>query len=91
MSRASPRFTRSEQAGTPPRRGAPEKFDLLQVVYVRDAHPELGLTKGECGTVVEVFERPHRAYYVEFVTDDGATKAEGAFTPDQLSATPPPP
>ena len=58
---------------------------------MRDAHPELGLVKGECSTVVEVLDRPRRAYYVEFVADDGATEAEGAFTADQLSATPPPP
>jgi hypothetical protein len=31
------------------------------------------------------------AYLVEFVDDQGVTKAEAAFTPDQLSATPPPP
>ena len=90
MSRVSPRSTPSEEPGAPSRRGR-EAFDLLQVVYVRDAHPDLGLAKGECGTVVEVFDRPRRAYYVEFVADDGATRAEGAFTPDQLSATPPPP
>ena len=90
MSRGSPRSTPSDDAGAQDRRRR-EAFDLLQVVYVRDAHPELGLAKGECGTVVEVFDRPHRAYYVEFVADDGATRAEGAFTPDQLSATPSPP
>ena len=88
MSRASPRSTPSERARAPARR-TPEEFDLLQVVYVRDAHPGLGLASGECGTVVEIFDRPRRAYYVEFVTDTGATKAEGAFTPDELSATPP--
>ena len=90
MSRVSPRSTPSEEPGAPSRRGR-EAFDLLQVVYVRDAHPDLGLAEGECGTVVEVFYRPRRAYYVEFAADDGATRAEGAFTPDQLSATPPPP
>ena len=90
MSRVSPQSTSPDDAGArgPRRRAA---FDLLQVVYVRDAHPKLGLAKGECGTVVEVFDRPHRAYYVEFMADNGATRAEGAFTPDQLSATPPPP
>jgi hypothetical protein len=61
------------------------------VVYIRDAHPGLGLVKGECGTIVETLEKPDPAYLVEFVDDDGATKAEAAFTPDQLSATPPPP
>ena len=90
MSRGSPRSTPSDDAGARGRRGR-AAFELLQVVYVRDAHPELGLAKGECGTVMEVFARPRRAYYVEFVADDGATRTEGAFTPDQLSATPPPP
>jgi Domain of unknown function (DUF4926) len=61
------------------------------VVYVRDANPDLGLVKGECGTIVETFDKPEVAYLVEFIDDDGSTKAEAAFTPDQLSATPPPP
>jgi hypothetical protein len=69
----------------------PPRFELLQVVYVRDAHPGLGVAKGECGTIVEMFETPDTAYLVEFIDDDGATKAEAAFAPDQLSATPPPP
>jgi hypothetical protein len=89
MSHGSPRPTRSDD-----RRGRtrpPQRFELLQVVYIRDAHPGLGLVKGECGTIVETLEKPHPAYLVEFVDDDGATKAEAAFTPDQLSATPPPP
>jgi hypothetical protein len=68
----------------------PPRFELLQVVYVRDAHPGLGVVKGECGTIVETFDTPDTAYLVEFI-DDGATKAEAAFAPDQLSATPPPP
>ena len=69
----------------------PPRFELLQVVYVRDAHPDLGVVKGECGTVVETLAEPDTAYLVEFIDDDGGTKAEAAFTPDQLSATPPPP
>jgi hypothetical protein len=64
---------------------------LLQVVYVRDAHPDLRLVKGESGTIVERLEGPYPAYLIEFIEDDGSTKAEAAFTPDQLSATPPPP
>jgi hypothetical protein len=64
---------------------------LLQVIYVRRAHPALGLAKGECGTIVEIFERPDTAYLVEFINEDGSTRIEAAFNPDQLSATPPPP
>jgi hypothetical protein len=38
-----------------------------------------------------MLDKPCPAYLVEFIDDDGSTKAEAAFTPDQLSATPPPP
>ena len=89
MSQGSPRLTRSgDRRKLPPRA---ERFALLQVVYVRRARPALGLAKGECGTIVETFERPETAYLVEFINQDGSTKVEAAFTPDQLSATPPPP
>jgi hypothetical protein len=30
------------------RRRALERFDLLQVAYMRDTHPELGPAKGKC-------------------------------------------
>ena len=69
----------------------PPHFGLLLVVYVREAHPSLGLLKGEAGTIVETLDRPYPAYLVEFIDDDGCTKAEATFTSDQLSATPPPP
>lgn len=85
--------TRPIRSNDHPRRPTrpPPRFELLQVVYVREAHPELGLLKGECGTIVELLERPQPAYLVEFIEDDGSTKAEAPLTPEQLSATPPPP
>jgi hypothetical protein len=90
MTRGSPRPIRSsERRGQRIRR--PPRFELLQVVYVRDAPPGLGLLKGECGTIVETFDKPEVAHLVEFINDDGSTKIEAAFTPDQLSAAPPPP
>lgn len=89
MSHGLPRPTRSnEHRG---QRTPPPRFELLQVVYVRDAHPAMGLVKGECGTIVETFDQPDTAYLVEFINDDGSTKVEAAFTPNQLSAAPPPP
>lgn len=89
MSPASPRPTRSnERRG---QRTPPPRFELLQVVYIREAHPALGLVKGECGTIVEVLNEPYPAFLVEFIEDDGATKIEAVFAPRQLSATPPPP
>jgi hypothetical protein len=57
-------------------------------VYARHARPDLGVQRGECGTIIEVFEQPRRAYYVEFVNDDGTTRAEGAFTADELAVSP---
>ena len=69
----------------------PQGFELLQLVYVRRAHPDLGVREGDSGTIVEVFDQPHRAYYVEFVNDDGTTRAEGAFTVSELAVSPPAP
>lgn len=85
MSRASPRSTPSARRG---RTAPPQGFELLQLVYVRRAYPDLGVRKGDSGTIVEVFDQPHRAYYVEFVNEDGTTRAEGAFTSDELAASP---
>jgi Domain of unknown function (DUF4926) len=88
MSHASPRSTPSprRERSTPP-----QGFELLQVVYAREARPDLGVHKGDSGTIVEVFDQPHRAYYVEFVNDDGTTRAEGAFTASELAVAPPAP
>jgi hypothetical protein len=61
------------------------------VVYAREHRPDLGVTKGDAGTIVEVLDRPQRAYYVEFVNEDGTTRAEGAFTAGELNASPPAP
>jgi Domain of unknown function (DUF4926) len=90
MSHGSPRPIRSNERRRQ-RLRRPPRFELLQVVYVCEAHPGLGLLKGEAGTIVELLEQPYPAYLVEFIDDDGATKAEAAFTPEQLSAAPPPP
>ncbi len=87
MSRASPRSTPSPEGGSV--RPPPQGFELLQPVYARHARPDLGVRRGERGTVVKVFDQPRRAYYVEFVDDDGTTRAEGAFTADELTVSPP--
>jgi Domain of unknown function (DUF4926) len=90
MSPGSPRPIRSDDRRR--RRAAyGPRFELLQVVYVRGPHPALGLAKGECGTIVEVLDRPDAAYLVEFIHEDGSTKIEAAFNAGELSATPPPP
>ena len=78
--------TRRSERGRPP-----QCFELLQVVYARTARPELGVREGDRGTVVEIFDRPQRAYYVEFVADDGTTRAEGAFVAGDLATSLPAP
>jgi hypothetical protein len=90
MSQGSPRPIRSSERRRRPSE-PPPRFELLQVVYLREAHPGLGLVRGECGTIVETLERPYPAYLVEFIEDDGSTKAEAVLAPEQLSAVPPPP
>ena len=90
MSPGSPRPIRSsERRGQ--RRRRPPRFELLQVVFIRDALPDLDLTKGEGGTVVETLDCADEAYLIEFIDDDGSTKAEALLSPDQLSVAPPPP
>jgi hypothetical protein len=77
MSQGAPRPIRSnERRGHRIRR--PPLFELLQVVYVREAHSGHGLVKGERGTIVETFDEPDVAYPVEFINDDASTKAEAA-------------
>jgi hypothetical protein len=51
------------------------------VVYVRAAHPGRGLVKGARGTIVETLAKPYPACLVEFVDDEGVTRAEAACTP----------
>jgi hypothetical protein len=46
--------------------------------------PDEGLAAGAVGTVVHVFDRPNRAYEVEFADDDGRTIAQIALTPDKV-------
>ncbi len=64
------------------------EFGLLDVVYLRVPHPEVELQRGACGTVVEVFDAPRRAYEVEFSDARGRTLAQITLDPTELSAAP---
>jgi hypothetical protein len=60
-------------------------FEHFDVVQLRDDLPEHGLSRGEIGTVVHVFETA-KAYLVEFTNDaDGSTKALAELTPGQIN------
>lgn len=56
---------RRSSSAAPGRRSA-EGFALFDVVRVREAVPEHHLAGGEEGTIVEVLDRPERAYLVDF-------------------------
>ena len=49
-------------------------FAELDMVQLRQAHPECGLSVGAIGAVVMVY-RQGEAYEVEFVRPDGSTQA----------------
>ncbi len=57
---------------------------ILDVIHTRDAIPEHGLPAGAVGTVLEVFDKPTRAYEVEFANEDGETIAMVTLTPAQV-------
>jgi hypothetical protein len=71
------------------RQESAEGFALFDVVRVRQTVPEHRLAGGEEGTIVEVLDRPERAYLVDF-SGGSADPADPelpvvALTADQLS------
>ena len=60
-----------------------------QPVYLREALPQIGLARGAQGAVVMVFTRPRLAYEVEFVGENGETRALTTLLPKQISTTAP--
>ena len=57
-----------------------------QPVYLREPLARFGLARGAVGAVVMVFTRPRLAYEVEFVDEDGKTRALATLRPEQISA-----
>jgi len=60
------------------------KFCEIDVVKTTKDFPKEGIKKGEIGTIVMVYTDPHEAYEVEFVNDDGTTKAMFAILPEDI-------
>jgi len=58
-------------------------LDELDVVALLVDRPDLGLGKGQTGTVVCVYGE-HEAFEVEFVDNDGLTYGLETFRPDEL-------
>jgi uncharacterized protein DUF4926 len=59
-------------------------MQLYDVVELLVGLPDEGLSEGAVGTVIHIFERPSRAYEVEFVGRDGKTLATVALTDTQI-------
>lgn len=59
-----------------------EEFEV--VVLVEDL-PDEGLTKGMVGTIVFIHEKPHLAYMVEFINDQGRPIAMPDLLPEQIA------
>lgn len=54
--------------------------------HVRLLHdiPLRNLKRGMTGTIVEVFDKPNRAYEVEFSDENGVTVAQLALQPNEI-------
>lgn len=64
-------------------RQPPRRYRDLECVQLRADLPDHGLRTGEVGTIVHVFDAAD-AYLVEFVNEDGSTRALAELTPRQI-------
>jgi Domain of unknown function (DUF4926) len=65
---------------------ADPRLAVGQTVYLSEPLAQLGLGRGAIGAVVLVLTRPRLAYEVEFVDEDGETRALATLRPEQISA-----
>lgn len=61
------------------------RFEVHDVVRLAVDLPELGLAKGELGTVIYIFSGPQVAYEIEFADSKGRTTAQLDLLPSQLA------
>ena len=59
------------------------EHDIVRLIAAR---PDHGLLPGATGTIVHIFERPTRAFEVEFCDADGRTIAQFALTPAEIES-----
>ncbi|MGG0940664.1 DUF4926 domain-containing protein [Brevibacillus centrosporus] len=60
------------------------RFCENDTVMLLNDFQEYGLKKGDVGAVIMAFTEPNEAYEVEFVDDNGKTKAQVVLFPHQL-------
>jgi len=61
----------------------PRRYRELEAVEILEDFPDKGLKRGETGTIIHAFDVAH-AYLIEFVNEDGSTKAEITVEPRQI-------
>lgn len=61
---------------------------LYQVIELKRAIPEAGITRGTRGTIVLIFEKPEPAFGVEFVDELGRTVAQLVRSRDAFDLVP---
>jgi hypothetical protein len=60
------------------------RLNLLDTVIATVNVPDQHVLAGDLGAIVEIYDRPHLAYEVEFVNPDGSTRALLTLAPDQV-------
>lgn len=60
------------------------KFAMYDTVIVLNNYLNEGVLKGESGAIVEVYTQPYEAYEVEFLDEEGKTKAILVLQPNEL-------
>jgi len=60
------------------------KFEEHQIVKTTINFPQNGIAAGDIGAIVMCFTLPNEAYEVEFVNDDGSTRAMFAILPEHI-------
>ncbi|MBM7773968.1 hypothetical protein JOD54_004172 [Actinokineospora baliensis] len=60
------------------------RFELFDLVRIKQGRPDEGLQAGTCGTVVVVFDAPVPGYEIEVADENGRTLYLGSFAPDEL-------
>lgn len=60
-------------------------FTPFDVVTLKVDMPEENLYRGMQGVVIDVYERPEKAYEVEFCDTEGRTISQVALLPEQIA------
>ena len=61
------------------------KFNEYDTVVLLRDYPNEGLKKGDVGAIVMIYKEPNEAYEVEFINEEGITKALITLLPDEIT------